>query len=449
MNNQEHPAIAPPDGVGSAAPVPMERALGAKPLTGLFLLLLALCVWGIVLLCAQQAGDWMGSTSVWYPEGQGRSPADLVRDQRYAAEDGKEVGTIQTLWKEESAQTITDETGARIASLTVFTCFGSGDDLYPASFLYGGWPAQGDTEGIALDQSAASALWGSMGQIGQRVRWNGSSYFLRGVFEGKQGLALVQDGADSETRYPNLLFRARSDSKDAPIQTGGTQLDLPLLAWLLSALAALPGLLCMAALLLRLLRRGWKLHSYSFLFIFYMPIAIACTALALWAAGFPWEIPAKLIPTRLSDLDFWGRLAGELGSGILGQLTQGLGVRDLALFVPAFFCLVLSPLACALMLAAFRRARAVTLPMLLLGALSSMICGYALALTLGLESIRTLLALPALWLVCDFVLTAQNTFLLPRRDTGWTKHVTGRFCGEDSGEQEPAPILERRDAHEA
>lgn len=393
-----------------------------RPLRRFALPLLALCAWVLVLSLASRAGDFMKAVSVTYGEEQGVSPTQILRDERYAAEDGKENLPTQTIWKEEKNQQLADEAEGRFATAAVLTCFGSGDDLYPTAFLFGSWPARGDTQGIALDTAAANALWGGIGGPGQTVRWNGKTYALRGVFEGDKGLAMVQDGGDSETRYPNHLIQMYNTDDSNVIQmyntNGGTVLDLPFLSWMLSAIAFLPGLILMAAILLRLLGRGWKLRYSPLLLSQYLLPGLAMSALTLWAAGFPWEIPAKMIPTRFSDLDFWAKLAGEMAGGVTGVLTNSMTSRDLALWTPVLFCLLALPIACGLTLAALRRAKAESLNTLLVGGLAAMVAAYGAAMVLGVNLDYPVLALPVLWLGADLALHTHGNLLKPKQERG-------------------------------
>lgn len=368
--------------------------------------LAALLAWVLVLSLAHQAAPFMALTSVRYGEGEGKSPAQLVREERYAREDGSEDLPAQTLWREQKDQQLTDETAFRFTGVSLLTCFGSGDDLYPAAFRFGAMPIRGDTEGIALSVAAANALWGGVGAPGQAVKWNDKTYYLRGVFESDTPLAVVQDEENSEELYPNLLV-------DGPRVGGGTTLDLPFLSWLLTAMAGLPGLLLALALLARILGRGWKLRFTPILLTRYFPAALLGCAATLWAAGFPWDIPAKLIPTRFSDLDFWGRLAGEVAGGVTGVLTSSMTARDLALWTPVLFCLLALPVACALTLAALRRAGADSLNALLAKGLSAMVITYGAAMALGVNLSYSVLALPVLWLTVDLALKYHQKKLQP------------------------------------
>lgn len=388
------------------------RRAGASPRRALDILLpvAALLVWVLLLSFASQAGAFMEVTGVRYDEEQGVSPAQLVREQRYAIEDGREDLPTQTAWKEQANQMMTDESGDRSAPVNLLTCFGSGDDLYPAPFLFGSMPVRGDVDGIALSKAAANALWGGTGAAGQTVRLNGKTYALRGVFEADTALAVVQDREDSEELYPNLLVRGER------IGGGGTALDLPFLSWLLSTLAGLPGILLMAAILFRLIGRGWKLRYSPLLLSQYVLPALAMGVLALLAAGFPWDIPAKMIPTRFSNLDFWGKLAEEVGSGVVGVVTHSMTVRDLALWTPVLFCLILLPIACALTLAASSRARAASLNALLAGGMISMGLTFGLALAFDVNLSYSVLALPVLWLAVDLALFTHDKLLKPKRE---------------------------------
>lgn len=391
---------------------------------------LALCAWVLAAFAAQRAGSFSGVVSArWTGEGAGVSPTQLQQAERWAEEDGREDSPSVTLWREHSGQTIAGD-GGSTALAGVLEGYGEGADLYPALFRSGGYPSRGDAAGCAVDEALASALWGSTDVLGSALDWEGKTYYVRGVFRGTAGLLLTQAADDDETAFCRMLLRTPGGSTAEAARNfldqngwGGAQvLDLPLLSWLLTALAALPGLLLAAALLGRLLGRMWKLRYSPLLLIQIILPVFAFGAVILWGMGFPWEIPGSIIPTRWSDFDFWSRLWGQLAGGIQGVFTSALTRRDLALWPSFLACVLLTAGACGLTLMAVSRMRLDRGRAFILWALGDMAVLFLLAAALsgqgGVALSRGMWLLPLLFLAGDCALRAHERWLRPRKERG-------------------------------
>lgn len=388
---------------------------------------LVLALWCLGLFFAQRAGVLLAPLSVrWEGEDAGVSPAEFIRAERYAQEDGTADWPEAVLWREAAGQSVDDPEGDAASAADVLEGFGSLDLLYPASFLHGGYPARGDTEGCAIDRALAFRLWGSADAVGRSLRWNGRIYTVRGIFQGDAGLFLAQAEEDSEARLDRLLLRfpgeAGADEATALLNRcgfpSGTVLDQPMLGWCLSALAAVPGLLLAAVLLARLLGRGWRLRHMPVLLCQYLPLALAGGAAVLWAAGLAWTMPDRLVPTRWADFAFWQRTWGQAAEGVRQALSAGLGRRDSAMWSAALGCVLAAVPAAVLVLPAAGRVEARSAWVLLWRAILAM--GLVLAATAalapqgGLEAGRALWLLPTLWLAGDLALRAHEESLRPR-----------------------------------
>lgn len=389
---------------------------------------LALLAWLGAAFLAQRCADWSAGALVrWEGEG-GVSPAQIQRAERYAREDGVEDPPVLTLWREKEGEALQDETRRRSAGASVLEFLGDGAGLWPAQFLYGSYPIRGDGAGCAVDQAVAEALWGTARAVGREVRWQGKTYWVRGVLKGEAGLMLVQGDQQSAEAWPNLLLAFPGGDQRAQAQdflsrnqwSGGKLLDLDLLAWCVRALAALPALALLLGLLGRLLGRGLRLASSPLLLCLYLPLGLGGAGLALWCAGVP-DVPDQLIPTRWADLDFWGRILTERLGGVGDHLALEAGRRDGQYWPVVLACVLLSLLALGLTVLAAERVRAETGRDLLLGWAAALGCLFLGALAFapagGVAVSRQMWLLPVLWLGLDWALERHEAYLRPRGET--------------------------------
>lgn len=229
---------------------------------------------------------------------------------------------------------------------------GEGANVYPASFIEGGYPSPADEKGIALSRPLAYALYGSQQNVlGQTVELGNKTYFVRGVFESEDSFALAccppeKDGAF----YTGVELAGTGSRQEALTFLNGLPqpdilLDLPLLlqiAWLAALLPPCAGLCILAwrALRARGVPKRW---------IGYTLFAAAC----LGCGSFLSILPAWLVPSRWSDFSFWGDLAAQFGEDARQWLSLGAGLRDIHIKLTVFLLLpvVLGGLFCAVKLA--------------------------------------------------------------------------------------------------
>lgn len=397
----------------------IRRNSNPAPLAGLC----ALAAWVLcALLCAQAAARTPGPAVFW-PEGEGISPAQLLRSERYAKEDGAQALPTTLLWKEKKGNADRAD-GRGSAAATFIQAVGDPALGWPAGFLYGGWPARGDTQGCAVSHDVAAALWGGTDVVGQALEYDGTRYYVRGVFQSPEGMVVLQASPDGSGLFNRLLLRlpegGREEASAWLSRSGfpqGTVLDLPLLSWCLSALAGLPALLLGLCLLGRLAGRVRALRFSPLLLLQFIPLALALAAAALWASGFPWDFPARLIPGRWSDFSFWSGLAVQWAHTLRACLSLPLTSWDLDFWGRVLGCLILAPLGAACALLWTQRASAPTVRALYLGVLGHLGALFLLSLACaapgGAPPTRGMWLLPPLWLAADRCLSLHETALLP------------------------------------
>lgn len=420
----------------------MKRQTTNNRFPAILALLALLCALGSAALAGQVRELSQGAVVRW-PEGEGVSPADLKRAERWAREDGEREGASLTLWQERPGEALKRADGLHGASATVLEFIGSAEELWPGELEAGSYPAPEDKEGCAVDRALAEALWGTGEAVGREIVWSGRSYYVRGVLRGDAGVALFQGGGATAQPYGNLLLRFRGGDASAQADAllrqnqwdGGTKLDLGLACWALELAAGLPaGLLCLGVLV-RLFRRLRALAGTRVLLAAYLPPALGGAALALWAAGFPPYVPAQLIPTRWSDFDFWVRLASGRASEIRDYLALAPGARDARYWPLLLGGLLLALLACAFTVLSAERARAQTGRSLLQGWGFLLGAVFLIALGLGVSPGRAVWTMPLIWLAADYVLGKHAEYWKPRRGREEERHETGEPALEQA--QEP------------
>ena len=179
-------------------------------------------------------------------------------------------------------------------------------------------PAAGN--GCLIDRTTALSLFGDARAEGQKVRWNGRDYTVRGVFDAPEATLAVEADPASEVLFDRVTLdlsgeenpRGRAEEfamrhglpGERIVQYGG-------LAALARFFCLLPALAAACSLAVRFfgrarVRRDWPVQR-ALLWI----AAVAAAAAVLWLAGVRPAVPQDLIPTRWSDFSFWETLFTE------------------------------------------------------------------------------------------------------------------------------------------
>lgn len=391
---------------------------------GVILFLAAVAVWCIGMFMAQRINDMAGFVSAAWPQGGGVSPAQLSRHEEYARQDGAQNMPEVTLWGQ-TPQQIVSGGADRCARAMVVELFGQCEDISPAGLLAGGFPARGDNAGCAISEKLAFELWGSIDVVGKTITWNDEQYWVRGVFEGNDLSIYVQKDAADTNRLPNMQLGfpdggSRDEAREYLLRagfTGAQLLDLPLIGWFINAIAWLPAMTLGMSVLSRLLRRGLKLRFYPLLAGSYLPFAAVTGAVCLLLMGFPWNVPVRLIPTKWSDLEFWGLIFGDLANSIQCWLSAPTG-WDMVFWPKALITVFLAIGAVALMAAALKRVKIMSGKWLIAISICSMGVMLLAALILaphgGLHIGTGMWLLPLMWLAVNTALILHEKMLKPK-----------------------------------
>lgn len=324
----------------------------------IWLTMAALCVAGGAGAMEAGLSATQGRVACRYDgDGPSLEGIKILRDSMAgSAKDGKAEGAV-TAWAQVSNTELTAKELGSTLEVDALWIDGDSRQIWSWNVIRGSLPVFGTARVCALDGKSARKLFGSSDIVGQQVEIDGVSYTVACVFELPEGLTAW--GADPGNGL--ALCPAAALAEPAPFQA----LDFDVIpqdaqtpkewveAWLnesrtpqpiwmdalwqqhrLLALAAqcAPTVLLFSILWtlgkagLGLLRstarearvcwsdrslpveRGWRIWAFGLAF------AGALGVLAAWAvslAQISLDVPPDYLPTRWSDLSFWGTLARE------------------------------------------------------------------------------------------------------------------------------------------
>lgn len=272
----------------------------------------------------QKKMEWFdNSVSVRWESGMGVSPEQMSQVLERQKKAGGELPSF-VLWTSHYEQILYGDFYPNPVNGEVFEYYGDISRLQLCRFRYGYWP--GDEKGCVIDEGTAHALWGSSDVLGQTIQWNERTWYVCGVVEGMDGLAFFPAEEMEERMFQGLWLNLSEEQGGTyaaeqilqkyqlPV---GDMTDLGLYVWLSQILAALPAFLLWAWTLMCIARRLWKLRYTWLLFLMSVPLMFAGTAAISWTVGFPWNVPARFLPTRWSDGSFWSSLCTQVRDGVL------------------------------------------------------------------------------------------------------------------------------------
>lgn len=94
--------------------------------------------------------------------------------------------------------------------------------------------------------------------------------------------------------------------------------DLGLFSWITEAMSSIPVFLMWGSLTLKLIYQIWKVRSTQLILLVTILFVLMQFLFICWAAGFPWTIPDRFLPTRWSDTSFWS----ELGRSVVYPIKE-------------------------------------------------------------------------------------------------------------------------------
>ena len=378
--------------------------------------LAAIFFWCGMYTLYSQTENLCTSVSVRWKE-EGITSSEILRQEEYAKEDNAQNQPEITIWQEESAREISDTEG-RTANAFVVGVFGNPEDATSAGILYGSFPARTDTEGCAVSSNLAFSLWGSINVVGMQVDIGGTQYYVRGVFDEKESRLFKQIPANADTTLSNMQMRfpdggSREEAERYLVNVGfegGTILDLPLLHWFCKVILNLPLVLLVLGMVFQLIKRGVKLRRYPVLLASLLPLCLITMAGLIFSLG-KIEMPQRLIPSMLSDFDFWQRLFEGYRSNLITWLSFAPTSRDMELWLSILPMPVLSLIVSWLVMTAAVRVKVQNFRWLVIYCTAYMtVLGIASAFA-SLRFYSPMYLVPCLWMCLKFMLPQHEKWL--------------------------------------
>ena len=386
----------------------------------------AIALWCLGSFMAQQAERQTGSVSARWPDG-GVSPAQLAKQEEYFRQDGMRNLPEATLWKEIFSQEITDGADNSV-ECTVVTLYGYAEDVCQDDMIVGGFPIKGDTDGCVISEKLAFDLWGSHDVLGVPVYWDGRSYFVYGIVKSGDSFILMQTDGDSAESFGNMQLRFPDDNSREAAESyllkagfmGANLLDLPVMSFFLNLISFIPVFLLAASILIKLIGQGVKLRSLPRLFSLYiLPSVLAGTA-CIVLLGEAQSIPARLIPSKWSDTQFYSNLFNDYAQNIKTWLSVPSS-RDLSFFFTLLLSVLFILLTVSFMIASISRMEIRSGRECLFGCLGSIVVIFCMVAILagggGLTVGISMWLMPCLWIITDYGLALFRNFLKPGKGT--------------------------------
>ena len=206
-----------------------------------------------------------------------------------------------TAFRQAESQLITGGIeGSRNSKVSMLLFHGMPDSIAHFPMAAGRLPAYGENNVCALDKNTAFKLFSSVDVVGSNVNYDGNDWMIVGILDVDDPVLIAPGTA--ETVYDHFavdhreslttLVTALGDEAD-PFSLSGTETTR--LLWILCALPwamiVLSGIRRM-----RRLSGSWKVVSN----------VAFCTALLGIVIGLMYCVPIRLLPSRWSDLSFYG-----------------------------------------------------------------------------------------------------------------------------------------------
>lgn len=287
------------------------------------LCLAALLLWYGAAVCQKKAAWFDGSAAVHWEEGKGVSPQQMAKAADWQRKDGGTAPPF-VLWRTQPDQMLYGDFYPIPAKGEVLEYYGEIPRLLPCQFRSGSWP--GESLGCVIDEGLADALWGSCEDaVGRPLRWNKNTWYVRGVFAGTEKLAVIPASEEDESCFAGLWldFSAENGGGTEAEQLlrkyrlpEGQVTDLGFFVWICGIMAGFPVFLLWGWAALDTAVRFWKLRHTGMLLTLSAPLLLAAFAAVSWAAGFPWRIPERFLPTRWSDGAFWSGFGQWISDGV-------------------------------------------------------------------------------------------------------------------------------------
>lgn len=129
----------------------------------------------------------------------------------------KQTGNIPdvTLWNLESQVLVTSGEYFSEKDFSVLEGYGELEKIMPGQRIEGVYPSQNDTQGCAISDEGAKALFGSSQVIGKKLNIDDREYIIRGIIKAKSHLVWIQNPDAESYPYAELSYENKTEASKA------------------------------------------------------------------------------------------------------------------------------------------------------------------------------------------------------------------------------------------
>lgn len=263
--------------------------------------------WGNAMVQAGRLEEFRNGVSIRMTEAVG------FRNVKQALQEAMNPPDSYVCWNVLPASAVSNEEKTNQTKATPYEIAGDMSLAYPAPLISGSYVTQEDRYGCMIDRKTAERIFGSQDIIGLPVRYQKSTYYVRGILESADPILLFQN-IKEDTDYQNmeLVF---SDLENGGLlaeefllycNAGGYELlEGGFYGKICAVLAQLPGQLLAAAILVKLAAAVYRRRGKAGQALSALALCLPAGVTVWILSGFVFYIPERLIPTRWSDLKFW------------------------------------------------------------------------------------------------------------------------------------------------
>lgn len=129
----------------------------------------------------------------------------------------KKAGDVPevTLWNQQERLNVTAGEYFSETDFSLIEGYGNLEKILPGRRLDGMYPPKGDTQGCAVSDAGAAALFGSSDVVGKTLTVNQKDYVIRGVIKEKRNMLWIQNPEAERFSYLELVYQGRTAASAA------------------------------------------------------------------------------------------------------------------------------------------------------------------------------------------------------------------------------------------
>jgi hypothetical protein len=254
------------------------------------------------------------------------------RARQFSIENSTENSFWATFWREDRAK-FSIGRGEIFSDVILFS--GDANLVWHAEYVAGSAPGAADDYGVAVSEALAFKIWGGTNIVGQSVDADEKNRVVRGVFRGKEELALLSfDVNDVSQSWTGAELSGESNNFGAAenfaLASGLGRPDYVLTGGIISFAgfaAAAPLFIPFVYALILIFKFLRKYYSNRIAILFFAGLIL----FAIFLPSLLDSLPDWLIPTRWSDFSFWSSLFSQAENNLREFFSATPALRDVEL----------------------------------------------------------------------------------------------------------------------